>query len=95
MNIEVIKAKLGVTSLDISAQKDAAGVVDPNWVSSWDNNKRVRVTLHKEVFDKIVANKAFDGLALKGPETVTPTDATKPPYTRYVIITPTSIIGSL
>ena len=95
MNIQEIKARLGVTSLDISSQTDAAGVVDPNWVSNWNDTSRVRVTMHKEVFDKIVAEPTFSGLALKGPETVTPKEAGKESYTRYVIITPKSILASL
>lgn len=95
MNIAEIKARLGVTSLDISSQKDEAGVVNPDWVANWNDATRVRVTMHKEVFDKIVADPTFSGLALKGPEVVQPTVAGKLSYTRYVIITPASILGSL
>jgi hypothetical protein len=99
MNIVDVKAVISksagfqIGSLDIHAQEEN-GVVDPNWVSAWFNTERVRITMHKEVFDKIVSDRAFSGLAVKGPEVVTPTTG-KAPYTRYVVITPKSILATL
>ena len=98
MNIGEVKAVISaqsgfvINTLDIHEQKDVNGVVDPNWVSAWFDVQRVRVTMHREVFDQIKANKAFNGLAVKAPEVVRPEG--KQPYTRFVIITPTSILDS-
>ena len=98
MNINEIKTLIGqqagftIGTLDIHEQKDTAGVVDPNWVSAWFDTQRVRVTMHREVFDKIRADRAFNGLAVKSPEVVKPEG--KLPYTRFVVITPTTILES-
>ena len=101
MNILDVKAVIStqagfqIGSLDIHAQKNDDGTVDPNWVSAWFDAQRVRISMHREVFDKIVADKAFGGLAVKAPELVQPKDATKKPYTRFVVITPSTILASL
>jgi hypothetical protein len=102
MNIIEIKAAIaaqaGLTNpnftMDIHEQKDAAGVVQPDWVTSWLQEARVRVVMHKEVFTQIQTDRTFSGLALKPMEIVTPTEVGKLPYKRFIVIAPTSIIAS-
>lgn len=100
MNITEIKAQISkqigfqIGTLDINSQEDpTTKVVDPNWVSAWLDQPRVRITMHNEVFQKIMADRAFAGLAVKAPEVITP--AGKASYTRFVVITPKSILASL
>lgn len=92
MNINEIKTQLGFQSLSLVRQFDANKVEQP-WVSHWDNDRRIRLAMHNEVLAKITADKSFAGLALKK-EVVQPKDATKPTYTRYVVITPTNIVAN-
>lgn len=100
MNITEVKASISaqagfqLSTLDLHEQKDDNDVVNPEWVSHWDNTHRVRVTMHRSIMDKIVADRGFDGLAIKNMETVTPKDTTKAAYRRFVVITP-NILASL
>jgi len=95
MNIQLIKsqiaAKAGIAlpTLMLSRQKDESGTEQP-WLSHWDNDKRVRITMHDDVANKIKATPDFDGLAFK--EEVVPANAERAAYTRFVVITPTSVV---
>lgn len=97
MNISQIKqelnAKTGVNfpSLSMVRQFDEEGVKQP-WLSHWDNDNRVRVVMHEEVFDAIKADASKSDLALKK-EVVEATE-TRPAYTRFVVITPKNIEGT-
>ena len=93
MNISQVKSAIGIPVLNISRQVDEQNLPQP-WVSHWDDTNRVRVTMHDDVYNIIVADKSFDKLAYKT-STVTPTDASKLPYTRIVIITPKELLGTL
>lgn len=48
MNIASIKKALNVETLDFVAQTDENGDSTP-WISSWDNDTRVRVSMHNDV----------------------------------------------
>lgn len=95
-----------VLSLDMSRQTEDApdGTIDPvtqkpkqlptEWYQHWDNDNRVRVVMHEDIFKALKADPTMEGLALKTMETVTPKDATKPSYRRIVVIKPTTIEAS-
>lgn len=66
--------------------------IPSEWVSHWDNDNRIRVTMHQDVFNKIKANPTDAGLALK--KEVVPAKEGREAYTRYVVITPQNIVGT-
>ena len=97
MNIQQIKLQIGsqsntqIGSLDMVRDtvidpKDATKTVPTDWYYYWDNQARVRVVMHKDIFTALKANRELDGLAVKPPVTRTP--AGKLPYKMFVIITP-------
>lgn len=94
MNIQQIKqdltAKTGVNfpHLSMVRQLDETTKEKQPWLSHWDNDNRIRVTMHEKIFDEIKANPSKSDLALKK-EVVQPEG--KEPYTRFVVITPTNI----
>lgn len=67
---------------------DATKKVSTPWVSHWDNDHRVRVTMHEDIMAALKANPIKADLALKY-ELVSPSD--KAPYHRFVVITPKDI----
>ena len=95
MNIASVKQQIAestgiqLPTLMLSRQKDSDGVAQP-WLSHWDNEKRVRITMHDDVANKIAANPAFDGLAFK--KELVPAKEDRAEYTRFVVITPTSVV---
>lgn len=52
MDIQEIKATLGVSKLELSVAENKAGE-KTDWLRHWDNVKRVAVSIHKELFDEI------------------------------------------
>jgi hypothetical protein len=95
MNIQALKQQIAtkagiqLPTLMLSRQKNEEGEEQP-WLSHWDNDKRVRITMHDDVANKVKAEPAFDGLAFKEElVAATPERAT---YTRFVVITPTSVV---
>ena len=94
MNIQNIKqliaAKTGafLPSLIMTQQKDKEGVPQP-WASYWDNDKRIRVTMHMETFASVLAEPQQDGLAIK--EQLVPASGDRAAYTRFVVIKPESL----
>lgn len=65
------------------------GVKTPSvWVSHWDNDHRIRITMHEDIMNSLKSNKDKSDLAFKY-ELVTPSD--KAPYHRFVVITPRDI----
>ena len=98
MNIQQIKAEISAKSgvqfpnLSMVRQFDEQGVKQP-WLSHWDNDNRIRVVMHEEVFEDIKSNPAKADLALKK-EVVEATDD-RAAYTRFVVITPKNIEGTL
>lgn len=97
MNIQEIKQNISAQTgkpfpkLDMARQL-TEDKLPTSWYSHWDNVNRVRVVMHEDIFNKLVENTSMEGLALKPMDTVTPEG--KPPYTRFVVITPTSIEAS-
>ena len=105
MNIQQIKVEIAnkaqlsnpITALNMVRQMVEGTENDPKptpteWLSHWDNDNRVRVTMHETVFEQIKANPLMEGLAVKH-EVVQPEDETKAPYLRFVVITPRFIEG--
>lgn len=62
------------------------------WLSHWDNDNRIRVSMHEDIFNQLKANPAFDGLAVKKQDVVATAD--RAAYTRFVVITPKNIEGT-
>jgi hypothetical protein len=60
-----------------------------SWLTYWDNDNRVRVVMHDDVAAKIKSNPAFDQLALKPMEEVTPEG--KKPYKLFIVIVPQNV----
>lgn len=96
MNIQAIKAEIAkqtganLSTLMLSRQKHPETGVDQPWLSHWDNDKRVRITMHDDVANKIANDLNFEGLAFKK-EVVAKTDE-RAEYTRFVVIVPTSVV---
>lgn len=63
MNISQVKTKLGVSILSFTQGKNEDGTPSP-WVSSWDNESRVRIAMPNEVLDKLKADKDRSDLQL-------------------------------
>ena len=97
MNIQNIKlqiaAKTGASlpTLLMTQQKSQDGTLQP-WASYWDNDKRIRVTMHMETFASILAEPQQDGLAYK--EQVVPASGDRAAYTRFVVIKPANVLGT-
>ena len=97
MNIQNIKqlisSKTGafIPTLLMTQQKNEAKELQP-WASYWDNDKRVRITMHMEVLASIVENPTQDGLAVK--EQLEPAKGDRAAYTRFVVIKPTEVLAT-
>lgn len=68
------------------------------WLSHWDNDNRVRITMHENIFNQLSKDPKMIGLAAKMEKVAAkaPTEANPKgveEYTRFVIITPTGIEG--
>ena len=72
-------------------QKDEQGTLQP-WVSHWENDKRIRVTMHIDLFNKIAAEPAKVGYAYK--KEVVPATQERAEYTRFVVIEPANVLGT-
>lgn len=113
MNIQQIKTQIGneqnfsLLTLEMVRQfetvpdpADATKTVEQKapWLSHWDNTKRVRVTMHEDIFTKLKADSNMNGLALKREDVPAKAggNGTEPraAYVRYVVITPANIEGS-
>jgi len=93
MNITQIKSQIGIEVLNIQQNTDPDTKMPTDWVSHWEDSKRIRVSMHKDVFAKILADRSFDKLAVKKPETVL-AHGEVAEYTRYMIITPTQLLAT-
>lgn len=97
MNISQIKAEISaivnhpIVNLQMCVQEDTLGS-PTEWLAHWDNNNRVKIVMHKEVFEK-ASDPSFNGLALKQ-KLVTPAN-NKEPYHKFVVVTPKNIMGVL
>lgn len=84
---------LDVLTLNTQFDKDDDTKVNPDFLSHWDDAHRVRISMPRDVMNKILADKAFAGLAIKKPVVVLAHDDVAE-YTRITIITPQSIEAS-
>ena len=60
MDIQEIKSKLGISTLNLNTAQDSDGK-PTEWMRHWDNDNRVAVSIHKET---ITAIKAGEGTTL-------------------------------
>jgi hypothetical protein len=94
MDIQEIKAKisaeqnfpLGTLNMvrQFNEQKEPT-----KWVSHWDNDHRVRVSMHEEIMGQLRADPKKNDLGLKR-EIVAATEE-RASYVRYIVITPKHI----
>lgn len=99
MNIVQVKEKLsektGIKFNELNMKDQLNEDKTPTgWVSHWENDGRIRVVMHKDVLAKIVADKNFNGLALKDAEVVEATPE-RAAYTKFFVITPQDILATL
>lgn len=103
MNIQDVKAQIGkenntVINHLVMVQQfllDKSGKeteIPSEWVSHWDNDNRIRVTMHQDVFNRIKNAPTEAGLALK--KELVEAKPDKAAYMRYVVITPQNIVGT-
>lgn len=73
-----------------SAEDPKVSVKTPTeWVSHWDNNHRVRITMHQDIMQQLKTNPSKADLALKMEKV--PAAGDRAPYVRYVVITPRDV----
>jgi|SRR5687767_3336740 len=99
MNIQALKLtiagerKINLPTLMMVRQVEQDNPeVQTKWLSHWDNDNRVRITMHEDVFTKIKAEPTFDGLAVKREQV--PANNERQAYWRYVVIIPTQVEGT-
>lgn len=87
----LINAKEGIVLPTLSFQRQFGEdkVTPQPWVSHWDNDHRIRITMHEDVMAILKANPMRGDLAVKD-ELVAATD-TRAQYKRYIIIVPKNI----
>ena len=97
MNIAEIKAKIGVTSIDLvrgSVEETVDGKVvktPTKWLRSWDNDNRIAIVLHEDVLAAIKANAT--NLIVKTEDK--PAKENGEIYRQYTICTATSIEATI
>lgn len=95
MNITQLKADINakhgtkLTSLNMVRQFDETGKLKQPWLSHWDNDNRVRITMHEDVLKQVQENPSMEGLAAK--VEIVPETPERASYTRLVVITPKNI----
>lgn len=103
MNINQIKQSIAVSTgrefpvLQMVRQMEADGTTPQPWLSHWDNDNRIRVVMHQEVFEQIKADTTLAVLAVKRedvPEAINPDKTVRAAYIRFVVITPRNIEGT-
>ena len=109
MNIQQIKQQISaITGVPIIAlnmvrqmTQETQGTETPEpteWLSHWDNDNRIRVTMHENVLKTIKDDPKVNVLALKNTlveaEGQPGDDAYRAAYRRFVVITPNFIEAS-
>lgn len=64
MNLSEIKKQLGVETLGLNTSMDADGK-PTDWMRSWDNERRIAVSIHKNLVAELKANPAIDSLGIQ------------------------------
>lgn len=94
MNIQQIKeaiaSNMGISLPNLVMVRQFNEQKEPQpWLSHWEDDARVRVTMHEEVFNRIKEDPSKPGLAFK--KEVVPATQERAAYTRFVVITPLNI----
>ena len=87
MNLAEVKKKVNVETLPLQRVVDTkTGEVTP-WLSYWDNDKRVRVSIHDDVYG-VVRESTNLGIktTIKQPTKDGVVDPTRKPYTQHIIV---------
>lgn len=63
MNLQEVKSKLGVQTLNLNYVITEAGEKTA-WLKDWDNTNRIAILMHQDVLDTIKANKAVTSLGI-------------------------------
>lgn len=61
MTIQDFKKEFGFTTLSMVRQLDKNGAKQ-DWLSHWDNERQIRVSMHQNVFKQIKQNIEIDNL---------------------------------
>lgn len=83
MTIQNIKDKFEFKFLSMVRQFSKDGVKQ-EWLSHWDNERRIRVTMHQNIFEYIKSNPSVDDLDYKVQEVAV--NHERKAYTRIVIV---------
>ena len=68
MNIQEIKAKLGVETLPLNQVVTETGE-RTSWFKHWDNDSRIAILIHADTIALIKADPAMSSLGLTAPQT--------------------------
>lgn len=83
MTIDEIKSQLGLVSLLMIRQFDEEGN-KTEWVSHWDNDRRIRVSMHQSVMEAIKVDRSIDTLDINSAKVIAKKSGKE--YTRYVVV---------
>lgn len=92
MDIQQIKDQIGLKNLVMVRQFEQDTNTPTPWLSHWENDSRIRVTMHEEVFNQIKADPEKSGLAVK--KELIHANGERAEYIRFVVITPRNIEGT-
>lgn len=82
MTIDEIKKQLGLVVLNMVRQFDEQGNKTV-WVSHWDNDRRIGVTMHESVMGVIKVDRSLDILDMTATKVIAKQSGKE--YTRYVV----------
>ena len=80
MTLQEIAVKLGITFLALTDEDEQGNATE--WLRHWENDKRMSVSLHKDLFNMLVNDPTIDNLGLQTEEA----EGAKGAYTRVRII---------
>lgn len=64
MNILQIKDKLAISALQLVTARDINDV-PTSWMRHWDNDRRIAVSIHKDLVGELKADKEISSLGLQ------------------------------
>lgn len=64
MNLPQVKQKLDIPQLELNTAKDMAGN-NTEWMRHWDNERRIAVSIHKELVAELKADPKINSLGLQ------------------------------
>lgn len=77
-----------VRQMELAADGTSSDTATP-WLSHWENDSRVRISMHQDVMEKIKGNPQEAGLAFKYEEV--PATKERLAYRRFIVITPNHV----